>query len=47
MRLKDDISISGAYIIEREFLGKITKEEFVEKIIKIHFEDNENQIKEK
>lgn len=35
------------YIIGREFLGKITIEELVEKIIKIHIEDNENQIKKK
>lgn len=47
MGLKDDISISGAYIIEREFLGKITIEELVGKIIKIHIENNENQIKKK
>lgn len=30
------------YTIEREFLGKITIEELVGKIIKIHIEDNEN-----
>ena len=30
------------YIIEREFLGKITTKEFVENIIKKHCNENEN-----
>ena len=30
------------YIVEREFLGKITAEEFVENIIKKHCDENGN-----
>lgn len=43
-RVSQEKSERDYYTIEREFLGKITIEEFAEKIIKIHLENNDNQI---
>ena len=35
-------NITKEIIVEREFIGKITAEKFVENIIKKHYENNEN-----
>ena len=40
--MERDKNIAKEIIVEREFLGKITEEKFVENIIKKHYENNEN-----
>ena len=40
--MERDKNIAKEIIVEREFLGKITAEKFVENIIKKHYENNEN-----
>lgn len=45
--MSQEKSKADYYTIEREFLGKITTEEFIEKIIEIHCKDNDIENKTK